>query len=280
MATVDIRSRAAFALSRVAESVNIPYTDLSERLFELPAKDVPLRVVCDDESAASISTLLQAGWIARSAHASDLVDELGDHSYRSRVWEPADYVIRQIEAIEACTKGRLALDLGCGCGRDAAFLAARGWRVIGVENRLKLAQQARSLALRYTAACADTEAVPRGFHDPLLLQIGDYLPFRDGSFDLVLCVRFLHRPLLPALTRYVARGGHVLYSHFVDGVQLVGTPKHPSGYLLHGELQECLCRADDPERLEIVDNSEAQLADTRPIVNFLAIKPNITSINR
>jgi len=72
-------------------------------------------------------------------------------------------------------KGGRALDLGCGAGRNALPLAARGWTVLGLDLSWPMllagAERARSegLAARVRWALAPME----------------HLPVRDDSFDLV-----------------------------------------------------------------------------------------------
>jgi SAM-dependent methyltransferase len=81
------------------------------------------------------------------------------------------------EEIETLTPGR-ALDLGCGAGRAAVWLAARGWRVTAVdfsETALELGR----------ATGADVDWV--------LADVRDYEPEPEG-FDLVL-VLYIHLPV-------------------------------------------------------------------------------------
>ena len=44
---------------------------------------------------------------------------------------------------------RIAIDLGCGSGRDAVWLARRGWSVLGLDCEGRAVTRARSLANRY-----------------------------------------------------------------------------------------------------------------------------------
>jgi SAM-dependent methyltransferase len=81
------------------------------------------------------------------------------------------------EEIETLAPGR-ALDLGCGAGRAAVWLAARGWRVTGVdfsETALELGR----------ATGADVDWV--------LADAREYEP-EPGAFDLVL-VLYIHLPV-------------------------------------------------------------------------------------
>ena len=276
--TLDLRPRAAYLQQRLPGSVSIPCDELQERLFELPPKGSAIAVVvgASAEGAAvvadheaAVAGLVKAGWHATMVNAADVAasewQEGPTPLPRPRLWEPAGLVRASIAGIEAQLArpngAGIALDVGCGSGRDAAFLAERGWSVLGIENRLKLAVQAHGVAGRFSASSG---------HDPFMFHIKDAgLPLRPSSLDLILCVRFLHRPLLSKLARYLRPGGFLLYSHFVDGVQHVGTPKNPAGYHMHDELLEVARAAG----LVVTLHRETTLEDGRPIVEFLAQRP-------
>lgn len=276
---LDVRPAAAVKQQPLAGAVSIPLDELGGRLFELPPKGAALRIVADGAEAQQRATQLitDAGW-----HVAQCVDSAAaaasDTTVCDRLWEPSPLVLEWAPHLEALCRGRVALDVGCGCGRDAAFLAARGWDFVGIDNRLKLTRQARELSIRHaeavTAAArpnAGADGVRRrGATDGVMSTVGSAVPFlRPGvQFDLVVCVRFLERALLPGLAALVAPGGCILYSHFVDGVQLVGTPKHPSAYLEHGELRRVLGAT-----MEVLLDVEATLSDGRPVVNFVCRRP-------
>ncbi|WP_123390155.1 SAM-dependent methyltransferase [Nocardioides aurantiacus] len=98
-----------------------------------------------------------------------------------------------------------ALDLGCGAGGDALWMAERGWRVTAVDISTtavhRVAERARTMGLadRLTTMCLDLTR-----------------NFPSGSFDLV-CAVYLHSPgasprqrLLRAAAQAVLPGGRLL----------------------------------------------------------------------
>jgi SAM-dependent methyltransferase len=86
--------------------------------------------------------------------------------------------------------GRRTLEVGCGEGRVARDLAARGHRVTGVDTALGLVREARLAPGGGTWALAD----------------GAGLPFPDGRFDLVVAYNSLQVVAdLPATVREAAR---------------------------------------------------------------------------
>lgn len=98
-----------------------------------------------------------------------------------------------------------ALDLGCGEGGDALWLAQRGWRVTAVD------------VSRTALNRASTYAATAGVEDRIDFQQHDLTrTFPAGTFDLV-SAQYLHSPLefprnlvLQAAARAVAPGGLLL----------------------------------------------------------------------
>lgn len=87
-----------------------------------------------------------------------------------------------------------ALDLACGRGRWAHWLAERGWEVMAVDRDDEALAEVRTPTLKMD------------------LERGDALPFADATFDLVLIIRFLHRPLFEEAERVLKPGG-ILITH-------------------------------------------------------------------
>lgn len=104
-----------------------------------------------------------------------------DARYRSGGAGPAHPAKIVVEAAAILRPGR-ALDLACGAGRNAHYLAERGWSVIGVDLSVAAIRMVNVPVL-----LADLERDP--------------LPFRDQSFDLVCIVNFLHVPLFAEARR-------------------------------------------------------------------------------
>lgn len=115
-----------------------------------------------------------------------------------RIWSggPND---RLVEVVEGLTPGR-ALDLGCGEGGDARWLAQQGWQVVAVDIS--------DTALQRAAADAGELAARIDFQHHDLRRT-----FPAGTFDLV-SAQFLHSPttwdrarLLRRAAEAVATGG-------------------------------------------------------------------------
>ena len=113
-----------------------------------------------------------------------------DERYRGEelLWraEPNQFVVAEVERLRPGT----ALDLGCGEGRNAVWLATRGWRVTGVDFSAVGLAKARALAERSRAEVDWVEADLLDYEPPI------------GTIDLVL-VAYLH---LPADERRIVLG--------------------------------------------------------------------------
>jgi len=108
-----------------------------------------------------------------------------------------DYSPALYDAIEARTgpaAGRLALDVGCGPGFVARSLAARGWRVLGLDFSAPMLGEARRIG-----------------GVPLVRARGEAPPVHDGSAALVACGTSFHWlqpvPALAAFHAALAPGG-------------------------------------------------------------------------
>ena len=140
---------------------------------------------------------------------------------------PSSWLLSNIDRIPCA--GR-ALDVACGRGRHALFLAERGWTVRALDRDADAID-----ALR-------TEAGRRGVAvqaDVADLEAGDTDLGRE-AYDLIVVVHYLHRPLFPALLRALAPGGYLLYETFTVDQARRGRPSNPDYLLRHGELREWL----------------------------------------
>jgi SAM-dependent methyltransferase len=119
-----------------------------------------------------------------------------------------------------------ALDLACGSGRNAMWLAEQGFRTLAVdrnESALEtLSQEAsqRQLSLR-------TQTVDLENGQPFL---------QPDTFDLIVVVHYLHRPLFPSIVTALRAGGVLVYETFTRAQAARGKPTNPAFLLETGEL--------------------------------------------
>jgi SAM-dependent methyltransferase len=165
--------------------------------------------------------------MAMPAGAGESIDECGDyrriaHSPAGEqtveipvvshvVAEPSPWVVRWAQEIRS--RGRV-LDLACGAGRHAVFLAEQGHWVLAVD--------------------LDCSRLPvRENIEPLQVDLeGPDWPLAGRQFDAVVVTNYLYRPHFDALLALVAPGGLLIYETFAQG--------HPVS-LRNGWLTTLMC---------------------------------------
>lgn len=133
---------------------------------------------------------------------------------------PSSWVCRFASLLPA---GAAVLDLACGRGRHARFLAGRGCQVEAVDRDLS-ALTGLSAVTGVTIRQADLEA--------------GVWPYAGRRFDGIVVANYLHRPLFPHLADALAEGGVLIYETFMLGNERFGRPSNPDFLLRPNELLE------------------------------------------
>ncbi len=121
-----------------------------------------------------------------------------------------------------------ALDVACGRGRHALWLAERGLTTLGVDRDPdaigELSEAARERRLPLRGEMRDLEGGDNSFH--------------GSTFDVIVVVHYLHRPLFPVLIEALGPGGLLVYETFTRAQAARGKPTNPDFLLKPGELLE------------------------------------------
>jgi len=153
------------------------------------------------------------------------------------------WVRRWAECIPA---GAPVLDVACGGGRHARWLAAAGHVVDAVDrDAAAIAALADTPGVR--ARCADLE--------------GAAWPYPGRVWGGIVVTNYLHRPLLPLLVAAVAPGGVLIYETFAAGNERYGRPGNPDVLLRPGELREAVAG-----QLEVLGYEDGFFEVPRPAV--------------
>jgi tellurite methyltransferase len=139
----------------------------------------------------------------------------GDHA-EARL--PASFLVENASLL---VPGR-TLDIACGSGRNAAFLAAAGHRVIAIDVARAALRTARRRVSPIDVAQIDL----------------DDAAFRPRSLDNVIMIDFLDRRLFGPIVEWLRPGGVLLVDTFLIDQREVGHPRNPAFLLEHGELRE------------------------------------------
>lgn len=224
---LDPRPAAEAAACPIADAVNIPLDELAARTHELPPTTKVVQIV--GPAALTEQSVTWLNTHGRRACAA------ADWSYAkgpvrpARLWLPNGF----LETIVAEFPPGAALDLACGTGRDAVYLATRGWQVTAVDVLPDALERGRALAARYASGALPIRWLEADLErDP---------PAALGPFDLVVMVRYLHRPLLARLTDWLRPGGSFVCECFTTVHRARrGRPARPADVVEPGELRTLL----------------------------------------
>ena len=181
--------------------------------------------------------------------------------------EPNDLLVRAVELLASQVEGgrlegRRALDLACGAGRHALFLAARGMRVTAVDaSRVGVGltlSRARERGLEVDARVAD-------------LERGEFT-IEEGAYDLVCDFYYLQRDLFPRMRAALRAGGLLVAAiHMVDEDPRA-KPMNPDFLLRPGELLAAFAGLEILHHLETKGHDPDAGEHTRRSAELIARK--------
>jgi len=227
VALLDVRRESDFAAGHLPGSGHLPAAELLPRRAELPPRDAPVAILAADAEAARTAAreleamgYLDVRWLDAPLAGSVAIPlEPGP---AARLWRPASFLV---EVLDEIPRG-LAVDLAAGSGREAVYLAGRGFEVeawdAAPEALDRAADLARRAGSRLRTVVADLEA--------------QRPPLPENRYALVTCFRFLSRRLFAAMAHALAPGGHLVYETYRVGQERFGRPKRAQYLLDDGEL--------------------------------------------
>jgi SAM-dependent methyltransferase len=186
-------------------------------------------------------------------------ERYADRAYRG---QPARWLAEIEASLHPPHAGARALDLACGPGRNAVWLAERGWsvdawdlsdvalRILAAEIERREASGA-PIAVRPRKVDLDNAAIP------------------PDSCDLVLNILFLDRHLWPSMAAALRPGGLLVFQTFVDAPGGRESEVSPTHLLQPGELRAAF------EQLGLVTVSYDE-AGERSSARLLARRPPTT----
>lgn len=143
------------------------------------------------------------------------------HVYEGSL-QPAPFLVENAALLPT---GR-ALDVAMGNGRNSIYLARLGFEVEGVDISAQAVQEALQSARRLGVSINAHEA-----------DLENGYSLNPGSYDVIICFHYLHRPLVPQIKTGLRRqGGIVVYETFLVDQAQCGRPKNPDYLLRHNEL--------------------------------------------
>jgi len=237
---LDVRPADQFEQVHRAGAVNIPLEELPHRTHELPPRGVSLIVYDHDPARAEEARARLAETDRANVRVISTPEWLTEGQTETgpsttRLWRPHALLKEAVDIARSTwpnLHSRRALDLACGSGRDAVYLALRGFNVeawdILPDALARCDALAQRNAVRVTTRVRDIVVAPVSGADGVI---------PSNSFDLICVFNFLHRPLMSALFHAVRAGGLLVYETFLlEQRDRFGKPRRDAHLLLPNEL--------------------------------------------
>ena len=140
----------------------------------------------------------------------------------------------------------LVLDLACGSGRHAKWLAQQGYQVDALD--------------RDPIATSSMQGI-----DGIRIQQTDLEtaepPSFEHSYDGIIVSRYLHRPLLTSLATILKPGGILIYETFMRGNERYGKPSNPDFLLMPDELMNTYSPL-----LNVISFEQGEVVEPKPAI--------------
>jgi len=151
-------------------------------------------------------------------------------AYATRTY-PSALLAEWLPRLERLETHPRAIDVACGTGRNAIYLARRGWQVDAVDVSEvaldDLAETATTDSLPITCVQMDLEVLSRRAADL----------FTADRYDLAVMVRYTNLPLIDTLKSALKAGGFlVVEEHLATQADVVG-PRNPQFRVAPGALR-------------------------------------------
>jgi tellurite methyltransferase len=155
-----------------------------------------------------------------------------------------------VETAQALQPGR-ALDLACGSGRNAVWLAEHGWRVTAVDRSAAAIESLQKSHPAIDARVADLEK-----HE---------FPIAEASWDLIVVCLYLQRDLFEPIKRGLKPGGVAIV------IALLMEPGHERS-LFRVQPGELVRYFDDWEILHSYEGKSTDSEHHRAVAEIVATK--------
>ncbi|SFV64963.1 tellurite resistance protein-related protein [hydrothermal vent metagenome] len=118
------------------------------------------------------------------------------------------------------SKGKKALDIACGTGRNAKFLASKGFEVDALDIS--------PVALNSLKGIKNINTKEVDF---------DNYTLKENAYDLIVCTYYLNRSLFPQIEKALKEDGLFIFETFMHHPDNTKVPSNRSFLLEDGELE-------------------------------------------
>jgi SAM-dependent methyltransferase len=222
---IDLRGSRAFEAAHLPGSSRLDPSEVHIPYLRSPRRR-PLLLLwrAQAERDDAIEALHASGYtvLPLDAPLSEWPGPWEEGPERTPAWEPSRLVAEWAGRVSPGA----VVDLACGSGRDAVYLAMQGHRVTAIDHLQDALAQAEALAARHGVAL--------DLHRADLEEDSDCW---GAAWSMIHVHRFLHRPSLPLFCDRLQDGGLLLYETFLEQQASSGKrPQNPRHLLRAGEL--------------------------------------------
>lgn len=231
---LDVRNPDEWSgLGTIPGATLLPVDLVAAAAATLPHDGPPILVCCEHGvRSAMAARLLAAAGVPRVLDLQGGMSQwTGPREHGARPPDaaigPSSWLLANVDLLrDAPTAPPRILDLACGSGRHALLLASAGFSVRAIDRDpvriAALADLAGRLGMPIETETRDLET--------------DGVDLGEAWYDVILVMRYLHRPLFPALRRALKPGGVLIYETFTEAQAGRGHPTNPLFLLKPGEL--------------------------------------------
>jgi SAM-dependent methyltransferase len=128
--------------------------------------------------------------------------------------------VEVVEQYAGLATGNKALEIACGMGRNAKFLAKQGFEVEALDIS--------------PIAIASLQNIPNITAKEV--DLDEYV-LKENAYDLIVCTYFLKRELFPQIEKALKEGGIFIFETFMHHAENTKVPSNKSFLLNEGELE-------------------------------------------
>lgn len=266
--TIDLRPYDDYIKGHLAGATHFELNALDGLWHELPPKHCQLNLcVSRDIAPTALELFEQQHYQVNHVYfAEELAsEELVSGTDSRRLWYGNPLLEKhsalfQFNQVDSAEQKPVAVDIGCGSGRDSILMATLGYKVIAIDVYDQALQRLNASAKRWNAE-VDTKIIDCRKQPEALIEL-----LQQEPPALIMQSRFLHRPLVDMYENYLPVGCKVAIHTFLEGAAKFGSPKNPDFLLKNDELSE---RFND---WSVLIDQVHTLEDGRPLSLFVAQK--------
>jgi len=142
-----------------------------------------------------------------------------DRKYKEKIIPTK--IIKVVDEYASLAKGKKALDIACGMGRNSKLLAKKGFEVLAIDIS-PLALDTLKEIDNITTKEVDL----------------DSYRLKEDSYDLIVCTYFLNRSIFPQIYSSLKKDGIFIFETFKEHSKSTKVPSNKDFLLKSGELKE------------------------------------------